>query len=139
MLVEVQVNKTEDKVYLLDENYDIFGVLPMSKEFIQDNGNRSNADDGVYRETVWCDIDYPNDEDLSAAYGFAYLNVDERGRALHGGGSALGWDEALQPFQSELMPTLGCFRLYNADIWWLCQHWQRAKAAGYDPCIHIVS
>ncbi len=139
MLKEVQVNKTEEKVYLLDENYDIFGVLPMSKDFIQDTGARRNADDGVYRETVWCDIDYPDADDLSSGYGWAYLNCDTDGRALHGGGAALGWDKALEPFQEELMPTLGCFRLYNADIFWLCLHWNRAVAAGVDPCIHVVS
>ena len=38
MLKEVQVNKTEEKVYLLDENYDVFGVLPMSTDYYQDNG-----------------------------------------------------------------------------------------------------
>lgn len=139
MLKEVQVNKTEGKVYLLDENYDVFGVLPMSKEYYQDTGDRSNADDGIYRDTVWSDIDYPDDEDLSSAYGWAYLNIDERGRALHGGGSNLGWEGAMEPFQQELMPTLGCFRLYNADILWLCYQWERAVAAGADPCIHVVS
>lgn len=139
MLKEVQVNKTEGKVYLLDENYDVFGVLPISTAYYQDTGDRSNAEDGIYRDTVWSDIDYPDDEDLSSAYGWAYLNIDERGRALHGGGSNLGWEGAMEPFQQELMPTLGCFRLYNADILWLCYQWERAKAAGADPCIHVVS
>lgn len=139
MLKEVQVNKTEQKVYLLDENYDVFGVLPMSTDYYQDNGNRSNADDGVYRDTVWYSIDFPDNGELSAAYGYSYINVDTRGRALHGGGSALGQEGALEPFQSKLMPTLGCFRLYNVDIWWLCQHWKRAVEAGENPCIHVVS
>ena len=139
MLKEVQVNKTECKVYLLDENYEVFGVLPMSKDFYQDTGNRHNADDGVYRETVWCDIDYPDDEDLEAGFGWGYLNIDTDGRALHGGGANLGWEGAMEPFQQELMPTLGCFRLYNVDVFWLCHHWERAVAAGANPCIHVVS
>ena len=142
MLKEVQVNKTEKMVYLLDESYEVFAKLPISTDFYEGSNNaglaRGNAEDGVYRESVWSDIDWPNEDDLSAAYGWAYLNIDSRGRALHGGGSNLGWDGAMEPFQ-ELLPTLGCFRMYNADIFWLCQHWRRSVAAGLEPVVHVVS
>ena len=142
MLKEVQVNKTEKMVYLLDEGYEVFAKLPISTDFYEGSNNaglaRGNAEDGVYRESVWSDIDWPNEDDLSAAYGWAYLNIDSRGRALHGGGSNLGWDGAMEPFQ-ELLPTLGCFRMHNADIFWLCQHWRRSVAAGMEPVVHVVS
>lgn len=142
MLKEVQVNKTEKMVYLLDESYEVFAKLPISTDFYEGSNNaglaRGNAEDGVYRESVWSDIDWPNEDDLSAAYGWAYLNIDSRGRALHGGGSNLGWDGAMEPFQ-ELLPTLGCFRMYNADIFWLCQHWRRSVAAGLEPVVHVVN
>lgn len=142
MLKEVQVNKTEKMVYLLDEGYEVFAKLPIGTDFYEGSNNaglaRGNAEDGVYRESVWSDIDWPNEDDLSAAYGWAYLNIDSRGRALHGGGSNLGWDCAMEPFQ-ELLPTLGCFRMYNADIFWLCQHWRRSVAAGLEPVVHVVS
>ena len=141
-LKEVQVDKTKKRVYLLDAEYHVFAELPMSTDYYEGSNEaglaRGNAADGVYRETVWCDIDWPNEDDLSAAYGYAYLNIDGRGRALHGGGSNLGWDGAMEPFQ-QLLPTLGCFRMYNADVWWLCQHWRRSVAAGIDPVVHVVS
>jgi hypothetical protein len=142
-LKEVQVNKTECKIYLMDLEYHVFAELPCSTEFypgVNDAGlPRDNPADGVYKDSVWFDIDYPNDSDLGPAYGWAYLNIDDRGRALHGGGSILGWDEALEPFQERLTPTEGCIRMYNADIFWLCQHWKRSVKAGITPVVHVVS
>jgi len=142
-LKEVQVDKTKQRVFLLDMEYNVFADLPCSTEFYagyNDAGEpRGNPVDGVYRDTVWVDIDYPDENDLGMAFGYAYCNVDSRGRALHGGGSILGEDDALAPFQSRLVPTEGCIRMYNADVWWMCQHWRRSVAAGLDPCVHVVS
>ena len=141
-LKEIQINKTEKKIYLLDLDYHVFAELPMSTDYYEGYNEygqeHSNAEDGVYRESVVCDIDWPEEDDLSASYGYAYLGIDNRGRACHGGGANLGWDGAMQPFQ-ELLPTLGCFRMYNADVWWMCQHWRRSVAAGLNPCVHVVS
>ena len=142
-LKEVQIDKTKKRVFLMDMEYNVFADLPMSTDFYpgyNDQGQpHSSPDDGVYRDTVWCDIDYPDEDDLGPAYGWAYLNIDDRGRALHGGGSILGEEDALSPFQSRLVPTEGCIRMYNADVFWLCKHWRRAVAAGIDPCVHVVS
>lgn len=142
-LKEIQVNKTKQLVFLLDENYEVMGKLECSTDFypgFNDVGQpHDSPDDGVYRETVWCDIDWPDEDDLSPVYGYAYLNLDTRGRALHGGGSVLGEKEALRPFQKCLTRTEGCIRMYNADVWWMCQHWRRSVAAGLDPCVHVVS
>lgn len=142
-LKEIQINKTEKRVYLLDMDYHVFAELPCSCDFypgVNDKGQpRDNPADGVYTDTCWVDIDYPDGDDLCMAFGYSYLNIDDRGRALHGGGSILGEEDALSPFQSRLVPTEGCIRMYNADVWWLCQHWQRSVAAGLEPCIHVVS
>jgi hypothetical protein len=29
--------------------------------------------------------------------------------------------------------------MFNADVWWMCQHWRRSVAAGLDPVVHVVS
>ena len=141
-LKELQINKTTKRAYLLDPDYHVFAELPISTDYYEGTNNaglaRGNASDGAYRETVWCDIDYPDQEDLSDAYGWAYLNVDGRGRAVHGGGSNLGHERAMEPFQ-DLLPTYGCFRMHNVDIFWLCHQWQRSVAAGLNPCVHVVS
>lgn len=139
---EIQINKTKEELYVMDESYETKATLPIGIAFYEgfnDSGQaRGNAADGVYKETVWSDIDYPAEEDISAGYGWAYLNIDGRNRALHGGGSNLGWDGSMEPFQ-ELLPTLGCFRMHNVDIFWLCHHWNRSVAAGKEPVIHVVS
>lgn len=141
-LKEVQINKTEKMVYCLDENYEVMHKAEISTDFYEGENDagqpRGNAADGVYRETVWADIDYPGEDDLSAAFGWAYLNIDGRGRAIHGGGSNLGWDGAMQAIQP-LLPTYGCFRMRNVDIFWICYYWRDAVAEGLNPCVHVVS
>jgi len=141
-LKEIQIDKTKKIVFLMDLDYHVFAELPMLTDFYEGTNEagqeHSNAEDGVYRDTVWCDIDYPDEDDLSASYGWGYLNIDDRGRACHGGGSNLGWDGAMEPFQ-KLLPTYGCFRMYNADVFWMCLHYRRAKAAGIDVVVHVVS
>ena len=142
-LKKIKIDKTKKRVFLMDLEYNVFADLPMSTDFYEGENDageaRGNAEDGVYRDTVWCDIDWPNEDDLSDSFGYAYLNIDSRGRAAHGGGANLGHDGAMQPFQEELLPTYGCFRMYNADVWWMCQHYRRAKAAGIDVVVHVVS
>lgn len=142
MLKELQVNKTKKTAYCLDENYHVFADLPIGTAYYEGTNDagqaRGNAEDGVYRETVWIDIDYPDADDLSDGFGWAYLNIDSRGRALHGGGANLGHEGAMEALQP-LLPTYGCFRMHNIDILWLCYHWNQAVAAGLEPCIHVMS
>lgn len=67
----------------------------------------------------------PPCSDTAMAYGWYSFDLEElegqevkAGRAgimLHGGGSACGWPGAWAP-QQPLHPTLGCIRLYNADL-----------------------
>ena len=56
-LKEVQVNKTEQRVYLMDLEYHVFAELPCSTDFypgFNDKGEpRSSPADGVYKATVW--------------------------------------------------------------------------------------
>jgi hypothetical protein len=140
MLKEIQVNKTDKKVYCMDEDYHVFAELPIGTEFYEgynDNGEEySNAEDGIYPLNR-VDIDYP--DNVTPSYGWGYINIDERGRALHGGGANLGHIGAVQPYQSELMPTLGCFRMYNADVFWLCHQAELSRNNGIEVIIHVVS
>lgn len=140
MLKEIQVNKSDRKIYCMDENYETFATLPVGTDFYEgynENGEPySNVPDGVY-PVNWIDIDYP--DNVTTAYGWGYINIDERGRALHGGGGNLGQTGAVVPYQRELCATLGCFRMYNADVFWLCHQAKRAKDNGVDVVIHVVS
>ena len=142
MLKEVQINKTKKTLFCMDEEYHVFAELPIGTAYYQGTNDlgepRGNAEDGVYQDTVWSDIDYPDADDLSDGFGWAYLHIDSRGRACHGGGANLGHAGAMEALQP-LLPTYGCFRMHNIDILWLCYHWERAVAAGVNPCIHVVS
>ena len=140
MLKEIQVNKTKKMVYLMDEDYHVYAEFPVGTDFYEgtneDGEPYSNVDDGTYNLNR-VDIDYP--DNVSAAYGWAYINLDERGRAIHGGGSNLGYVGALEPIQSELCATLGCFRMRNVDVFWLAIHANYARDNGVDVVIHVVS
>ena len=140
MLKEIQINKTKKRCYAMDESYNIMADLPIGVEFYDgynENGQPySNADDGVYALN-YVDIDYPNA--LTAGFGWGYIGIDERGRALHGGGANLGCVGALEPIQSQLCATLGCFRMYNVDVFWLAHHAKYARDNGVDVVIHVVS
>ena len=67
----------------------------------------------------------PKQTKTLAAYGWQFYDMVElenqeakHGRAgigMHGGGTALGWPAAWAPEQ-ELIPTLGCIRVHNADL-----------------------
>ena len=142
MLKEIQVNKTELKVYAMDEEYNIMATLPMSKAFYPGYNSeglpRCNAPDGVYTDTVWVDVDWPDEPDLEAGFGWGYINITDRGHALHGGGANLGWNGALEAFQP-LLPTQGCFRMHNADIYWLALQAKYSIANGVDLVVHVVS
>jgi len=140
MLKEIQVNKTEKKVYLMDESYHTYAELPIGTDYYEgynENGDPySNVDDGVYPVT-WIDIDYP--DALTSAYGWGYINLDERGRALHGGGGNLGYVGAVSPYQAKLCATLGCFRMFNVHIFFLCHEAKFARDNGLDVIVHVVS
>ena len=140
MLKEIQVNKTKKMVYLMDEDYHVYAKFPVGTDFYEgtneDGEPYSNVDDGTYNLNR-VDIDYPNN--VSAAYGWAYINLDERGRAIHGGGTNLGYVGATEPYQSELLPTLGCFRMFNAQVFFVAQEAEHARENGIDVVISVVS
>lgn len=143
ILHEIQINKTKKRVYALDENYEVYANFIIGTDFYagyNENGQPySNVDDGVY-DLNRVDIDYPKTENQTAAYGWAYINIDiERGRALHGGGANLGYIGALEPIQSQLCATLGCFRMRNVDVFWLAHHAEFARDNGVNVVIHVVS
>lgn len=141
MLQEIQVNKEERMVYAMDENYDVIAKFPCSTAYYAGYNEWGqpycNAENGTYGEGVYAEA--PGIDNNDPPYGWGYLDLgakDGRGHALHGGGSNLGEDYNL-PFQP-LLPTLGCFRLYNADIYWICLMWNEAKAKGGSPVITVV-
>lgn len=138
MLVEIQVNVTTRKVYALDEQYRVMAEFPVSTAYyagFNENGEPyGNAPAGVYNdENVWAEAKGQFADE--PAYGWAYLNIDSRGRAIHGGGSNLY--DPYEPFQ-QLTPTLGCFRMHNADIFYLVQLFMDAEGKGRKPCVHVV-
>lgn len=139
MLKEIQINKTKKMVYCLDEDYKVMAQFPCGTDFYpgtNDAGQaRDNAEDGTYDvDTIGeTDVDYP--DKMEPAYGWAYINIDDRGRALHGGGSNL--DDPYEPYQ-ELLPTYGCFRMYNSDIFWLANAKKYAEDNGTDVAITVA-
>lgn len=138
MLREIQVNKDEQIVYAMDENYDVIAKYPCGTAYYagyNDNGEPyGNAPEGVYDdENVWAEAkgQYANEP----PYGWGYLNLDPRGRAIHGGGSNL--DDPYAPYQN-LTPTYGCYRMHNADIYHLCLMFLDAQEKGFKPVVTVV-
>lgn len=139
MLQEIQINKDKRMVYAMDENYDVISRYPCStayyagyNEYGQPYCNAANgtySDNNVYAEAN-------GEGHWERAYGWAYINIDDRGHALHGGGSNLGDDYNL-PYQP-LLPTLGCFRMYNADVYHLALMFLEAENQGHTPVITVV-
>lgn len=135
MLVEIQVQKQKQMCYALDETGHVIAQFPISTEFypgFNEYGQpRSNAENGIYAgDTVWAQAGKQE-----PAFGLGYINIDYRGRALHGGGSAL--DDPYEDFQP-LLPTYGCFRMHNADVEWLSKMFLRSISLGTKPIIHVV-
>lgn len=143
MLREIQVNKTKRKVYAMNENYEVIATFPCSTAFYSGYNEYGqpycNAEDGVYNDgNVYAEAggEYNNEEHCTW-YGWGYINIDARGHALHGGGANLGSDYNL-PYQP-LLATLGCFRMHNADVYWLALMFIDAERHGQKPVITVVS
>lgn len=142
MLVEIQVNKTEQKVYAMNENYEVIATYPCSTAFYSGYNEYGqpycNAEDGDYSDYVYAEAGgKENDEEHCTWYGWGYINIDERGHALHGGGANLG-ERYNDPYQ-QLMPTLGCFRMFNADVYHLALMFLDAESKGHKPIITVRS
>lgn len=143
MIKEIQGNKTTKEVYALDTDGRVVFICEMGTDHVEGSNEYgqefSNADDGLYEEGNNGDTEIMYPDDLTSdnvPYGWAYINIDERGRAFHGGGTGL--DDPFAPYQDELLPTLGCFRLNNNDVFWLANAKKRSEAAGIDVLITIV-
>lgn len=140
MLAKIKADKSTCKVYAIDQNDNTIEEYTMSTAYYpgynEYGQERSNAEDGIY-PIEWIDLDYDNDCMLPS-YGWAYINIDNRGRAFHGGGSNLGEPDCYDPYQP-LLPTYGCFRMYNHDVWELAHKAKDSLCQGYEPVIEIVS
>ena len=150
MLKEIQVNKSTNTVYAMDEQYHIIGQYDMSKGFWPGKNSAGepycNAEDGAYhiqRGNVYADGPYSGDghRDLSGdvmPFGWGYIGLDDRGHALHGGGSNLGWPDSDTPVQ-EFTKTHGCFRMHNTDIYDLALAAIEALDNGIDVVVTVIS
>lgn len=135
MLAEIQVQKLNKMCYALDELGKVIARFPISTDFypgVNEYGQpRGNAENGIYNDSnVWAQAGRQE-----PAFGNGYINIDDRGRALHGGGSNL--EDPYEDFQP-LLPTYGCFRMRNADIEWLAKMFLHSIDLGIKPIIHIV-
>lgn len=139
MLQEIQINKRTRMVYAMDEHYDTIAKYPCSCAYYAGYNEYGepycNAEDGTYNdECVWAEARGKDNDEM--AYGWGYINIDSRGHALHGGGSNLGDDYCI-PYQP-LTPTLGCFRMHNADVYHLALMFLDAQEKGHKPVITVV-
>lgn len=86
--------------------------------------NGADTPPGIYKVgQIWRDRETGQ---RLPSYGWATLDMisldgaeDKVGRSeicLHGGGSRLGWEGSWAPYQP-LLPTHGCLRMHNQDIW----------------------
>jgi hypothetical protein len=128
MLKAIQVNTTKNRMYAMDENCNVIAEYEVGKDFWpgQNAAGQAycNAPNGVYhikRENVYADGPYSEDgsRDLNGdvkPFGWGYIGLDDRGHAIHGGGSNLGWPHSDAPMQ-ELTKTNGCFRAHNVNIY----------------------
>lgn len=124
----------------MDQEYNIIAQYPCSTAFYAGYNEYGqaycNAPNGVYNsEGVYAEA--PGIDNYEPPYGWGYIDLgDGRGHALHGGGSNLG-DAYNLPFQP-LTPTLGCFRLHNADVYHLALLFLNAQENGHKPVITVV-
>lgn len=127
-------------VYAMDENWHTFAEYPCSTDFYPGYNEFGqpycNADNGLYdSDGVYAEA--PGIDNVEPPYGWAYIDLGNgRGHALHGGGSNLGADYN-EPYQP-LTPTLGCFRMHNADVYHLALLFLDAESKGYKPVITVT-
>jgi len=141
MLQNILVNKSENRIYAIDEDGNVIKYYEMSKDFWpgenESGQSYCNAENGEYDLTgqeIDADGPYKGDgsRDLEKdvmPFGWAYINLDERGHAIHCGGSNLGWPGSDDPEQ-ELTKTNGCFRMHNKDGFELAKLAVKARNSG---------
>lgn len=156
LLREIQIDYTKKRIFLMDEDYRVFFDYPIGTDYWEGKNEYgqpySNAEEGVYDidlSQVYTDGKYQNDgsRDLNSdvmPYGWAFIKIDDRGRAIHGGSSNLGYPKCDSPFQFTENPdpyytkTLGCNRANNADVYYTAQKVKQSFENGIKPQIHVV-
>lgn len=113
MLREIQFQRSKQKMFAMNEKYEVIGEWDCHDDFIPgynaEGDPRGSLPDGTYYHV--------SAEITNGAYGPAYGNFyissgDPRGRDIHGGGSDL--DDPYADYQG-WEPTYGCLRMQNAD------------------------
>ena len=113
MLREIQFQRSKQKMFAMNENYEVIGEWDCHDDFIPgynaEGDPRGSLPDGTYYHV--------SAEITNGAYGPAYGNFyissgDPRGRDIHGGGSDL--EDPYADYQG-WEATYGCLRMQNAD------------------------
>ena len=113
MLQEIQFQRNKQRIYAMDENYNVIASWECRSDFFpgynEQGDPRGSLPNGDYTHV--------SAEITDGAYGPAYGNFyitsgDPRGRDIHGGGSDL--DDPYADYQG-WEPTYGCLRMQNAD------------------------
>lgn len=109
MIKEIQFQRSKQRMFAMDEDYNVVADYPCSDAFISDGGRHESLPNGTYYNV--------SAEITNGCYGDAYGNFyittgDYRGRDIHGGGTGL--DDPYEDYQ-KLIPTYGCLRMHNKD------------------------
>lgn len=112
MIVEIQYQRSKQRIYAMDENYNEVASWECRYAFYagyNENGERRESLPlGTYHH-VYAEIT----DEYGPSYGSFYITTgDPRGRDIHGGGSGLADPFALR---QGWVPTYGCLRMQNED------------------------
>ena len=113
MVKEIQFQRSKQRIFAMDENYNVIGDWECRDDFVpgynEAGDPRGSLPDGVYTN-VSAEV---TNGAYGAAYGTFYITThDPRARDIHGGGSGLP-----NPFAGRQgwVPTYGCLRMQNID------------------------
>lgn len=112
-IVEIQFQKRKQRIFALDENYNVVASYPCRDDFfpgVNEYGQpRASLPIGTY-EHVSAELG-----DFGKSYGTFYITTgDHRGRDIHGGGNGYGIPDPYAKRQGWL-GTYGCLRMQNED------------------------
>ena len=113
MLKEIQFQRSKQRIFAMDENYEVIADYECHDDFVEgynDQGElRESLPNGDYYD-IQAEITYGK---YGPSYGNFYITTgDYRGRDIHGGGA--GSFDPYADYQGWI-PTYGCLRMQNID------------------------
>lgn len=122
MIKEIQFQYSKQKIFAMDENYNVVGSWECRSDFEpgrNDKGlERESLPRGTYNN-IKAEITLNGENGPS--YGNFYITTgDYRNRDIHGGGNGWSISDPYADYQGWL-PTYGCLRMQNADGVELCK------------------